>query len=229
MSSPHFAVSLMCMDLAHAAEQIGILNQHAYSFHCDVMDGHFAPNLALSPDWIKAIAPYSQVRKEAHLMADDVDRWLKPLADAGVDLISPHLEAIRNEGFRVMDRIRSLGCGTGLVLNPLTPFEAATPILPRVDLLTFMSIDTGFAGQPFIDEVLPKIEAAAVFREREGLHYEIQVDGHCYADTFRRVVDSGADTLILGNAGLFSLSDDLEQAWKCMEHNFSEAMEAGQR
>lgn len=221
---PHFAVSLMCMDLAHPAGQIEQLNKHAYSFHYDLMDGHFAPNMALSPDWIKAITPYSTIRNEVHLMADDPERWLEPLAQAGADVISPHAEAIGNDAFRIMNRIDELGCKCGLVVNPMTPFNQVELLLDRVDLLTFMTVDTGFAGQPFIDEVLGKIRQACRFREKEGLDYEIQVDGHCFSGTFAKVTKSGADTLILGNAGLFSLNHDMDRAWKIMEQTYDEAI-----
>ncbi|PLS32128.1 ribulose-phosphate 3-epimerase [Bifidobacterium margollesii] len=219
-----FAVSLMCMDFANAARQITVLNRYADSYHFDVMDGHFAPNLALSPDWIKALTPYSTVRNEVHLMAEDPGRWLEPLAEAGADVISPHIETLHANAFRTMNRIRELGCGTGLVVNPMTPFEDVKMVLPRVDLLTFMTVDVGFAGQPFIDEVLDKIREAVEYRQEHGLDYEIQIDGHCFEGTFAKAHASGADTLILGNAGLFSLSDDLDVAWGKMLDNYERAV-----
>ncbi|WEV64727.1 D-allulose 6-phosphate 3-epimerase [Bifidobacterium sp. ESL0732] len=223
MNAPRFAVSLMCMDFANVAEQISALNKHADSFHLDVMDGHFAPNLALSPDWISAIVPYTKIRTEVHLMADEPERWIEPLAHAGVDIISPHVETIHNDAFRIMNRIKENGCRTGLVLNPLTPFEEVKLLLPRVDLLTFMSVDIGFAGQSFIDEVLPKIRQAVEFREREGLNYEIQIDGHCFEGTYKKVRESGADTFIVGNAGLFNLSKDVDEAWSLMLDTYERA------
>ncbi|MCX8647791.1 ribulose-phosphate 3-epimerase [Bifidobacterium sp. B4107] len=225
---PHFAVSLMCMDLAHPADQIYQLNKHAYSFHYDLMDGHFAPNLALSPDWIRAITPYSKVRNDIHLMSDEPERWLEPLAQAGADIISPHAETIGNNAFRIMNQIKELGCKTGLVINPMTPFDQVKLLLDRVDLLTFMTVDTGFAGQPFINEVLGKIHQAYDFRNKEGLQYEIQIDGHCCPSTFARIANSGADTLILGNAGLFSLDHDLDRAWQLMEESYQAAVESAE-
>ena len=173
METPKFAVSLMCMDFSIAGEQVSTLSQHADSLHLDIMDGHFAPNLSLSPEWLKWVLPHSSVRNEAHLMTTDPDYWLEPLAQVGVNVISPHAETLNTHAFRTMNSIRALGCGTGLVVNPLTTFESILPLIERVDLLTLMTIDVGFAGQPFIDEMLAKIEQAAKYRSDHGLDYEI--------------------------------------------------------
>ena len=202
METPKFAVSLMCMDFSIAGEQVSTLSQHADSLHLDIMDGHFAPNLSLSPEWLKWVLPHSSVRNEAHLMTTDPDYWLEPLAQVGVNVISPHAETLNTHAFRTMNSIRALGCGTGLVVNPLTTF------------------DVGFAGQPFIDEMLAKIEQAAKYKSDHGLDYEIQIDGSCSEKTFAKLRNAGAETFILGNSGLFSLDRDLDKAWAKMRANY---------
>ena len=223
MSSPHFAVSLMCMDFTSPLKQISVLNNHADSYHLDVADGHFAPNLVLSPDWLKAILPSSSLRNEAHLMVTDPDMWIEPLAEAGVTMLSPHAETLNSHAFRTLDRIHALGCEAGLCLNPMTPFSQVEVLLPRVSLITLMTVDVGYSGQSFIDETLGKIEQAARYRDHEGLDYEIQIDGACNAGTFKRLRDAGADTFVLGNTGLFGLADDVETAWAKMVSSYEEA------
>ena len=223
MLPPKFSVSLMCMDFAHASEQVTILNRLADAFHLDIMDGHFAPNLSLSPDWVKALAPYSTIPLEAHLMTEQPSRWIEPLVEAGVNVISPHAETLWRDAYRVMDAIKTQGCRTGLVLNPLTPLSSVRHLLPRVDLLTLMTVDVGFAHQQFIGEMLVKIAEAAKFREDEGLAYEIQIDGSCNEKTFRQLREAGADIFILGSSGLFSLSQDLAEAWQQMAASFEQA------
>ena len=220
MEHPKFAVSLMCMDFSIAGEQVSTLSQHADSLHLDIMDGHFAPNLSLSPEWLKWVLPHSTVRNEAHLMTTDPDYWLEPLAQVGVNVISPHVETLNTHAFRTMNSIRALGCGTGLVVNPLTTFDSILPLIERVDLLTLMTIDVGFAGQPFIDEMLAKIEQAAKYKSDHGLNYEIQIDGSCSEKTFAKLRNAGAETFILGNSGLFSLDRDLDKAWAKMRANY---------
>ena len=223
MKSPTFAVSLMCMDFARAGEQVSTLSNFADSFHLDIMDGHFAPNLSLSPDWVKALAPYSDIPLEAHLMTENPERWIEPLVKAGVHILSPHAETLNRNAFRVMNSIKDHGCKTGLVLNPMTPFTEVKHLLPRVELLTLMTIDVGFAGQPFITEMLDKITEAVEFREHEGLSYEIQIDGSCSEKTFKQLREAGAERFILGNSGLFSLASDLGDAWHIMEEKYERA------
>jgi len=217
---PQFSVSLMCMDLMRAADQIQALNPLADAYHLDIMDGQFAPDLALSPAWVRAVAPLAHVPLEAHLMTERPAMWIEPLAEAGVQILSPHAETLGRDAFRVMEQIRSLGCSAGLVLNPMTPLSAVRHVLPRVDLLTLMTVDVGFAGQSLVPETLPKISEAARWREREGLGFRLQVDGACNEGTFARMRAAGADVFVLGSTGLFSLSDDLGCAWQLMEEAF---------
>lgn len=223
MPAPKFAVSLMCMDFANAGQQVATLSKHADAFHLDIMDGHFAPNLSLSPDWVKALAPYASITLEAHLMTEQPDQWIEPLVEAGVHTLSPHAETLGRNAYRVMNLIRSHGRKTGLVLNPMTPLAEVKHLLPRVDLLTLMTVDVGFAGQPFITEMLDKISEAVEFREREDLTYEIQIDGSCNEKTFKRLRDAGTDQFILGTSGLFSLAEDLDEAWRLMAEGYERA------
>ena len=220
MSQPKFSVSLMCMDLAVAGSQVAALSKHADAFHLDIMDGHFAPNLALSPDWVKSVAPFSSVTMEAHLMTDEPGRWVEPLAKAGAHIISPHAETLNRDAFRVFGMISDLGKRIGLVLNPATPLSTVEPMLGRIDVLTIMTVDVGFAGQAFIPEMLDKIAEAKRFREREGLSFSIQIDGSCNVATFKRLREAGADILVLGTSGLFSLADDIDEAWRLMAEGY---------
>ncbi|MDR0784065.1 MAG: hypothetical protein LBE83_09975, partial [Propionibacteriaceae bacterium] len=136
MKPAKFFVSLMCVDLAHPAEQIESLSGLADGFHLDIMDGHFAPNLALSPDWVKTLAPYATIPLDAHLMTEHPQQWIDPLVEAGVHVISPHAETLNRNAYRVMDAIKARGCDIGLVLNPMPPLGDVGHLLARVDLLT---------------------------------------------------------------------------------------------
>lgn len=220
---PRFAVSLMCMDFSRAGEQVRALNGLVDSYHLDIMDGHFAPNLSLSPDWVKSLGPLFGRTLEAHLMTEDPQRWIEPLAEAGVNVLSPHAETLDRNAFRVVNRIKELGCSAGLVLNPLTTLDSVRHLLPRIDLLTLMTVDVGFAGQPFITEMLDKVTEAARVREELGLEYTIQIDGSCNGSTFGALRSAGADMFILGSSGLFSLDDDLSVAWRRMQQIYLES------
>lgn len=217
---PQFSVSLMCMDLLRAGEQIAVLNERADFYHVDIMDGHFARNIALSPDFVKAAAAHGAVPMDMHLMTERPNDWIATLAEGGASTISVHAETVNRDAFRVMNTIRSYGCRTGVVLNPATPLTEVQHYLGSVDLLTIMTVDVGYAGQPFIEQMLPKIEAAAEFKRAEGLGFALQIDGSCNARTFKRLADAGAEVYILGSSGLFNLHRDLATAWDLMLESF---------
>ena len=126
--------------------------------------------------------------------------------------------------FLTMQMIQKLGCKCGVVLNPATPLSYVESYLEYIDMLTIMTVDIGFAGQKFIDQMYNKIMQAKELREKNGYHYKIQIDGHCNKENYRQLAEAGADVLIVGNAGLFGLDQDLDTACRKMEMEWKESM-----
>ena len=219
-----FAVSLMCMDFPKVGEQLNILNDLVGMYHVDIMDGHYCKNITLSPDLVKSFKKVSKLPLDVHLMTTNPEDWIDPVAEAGADIISLHAETINGQAFRLYNRIEELGLKAGLVLNPATPLSEAAHYLNRIDLLTIMTVDVGFAGQPFIEEMLDKIREAKRIREEKGYHYQIQIDGSCKASTFKKLTEAGADILILGSSGLFGLDKDLKTACAKMTESYKAAL-----
>ena len=218
--------SLMCMDFGKMKEQFRIMDKYVDLYHVDIMDGHFCKNMALTPGILKGCASLTDKEFDVHLMTTDPSDWIEMVAKAGATYISPHAETINTNAFRTMNLIRSLGCKCGVVLNPATPLSYVESYLDQIDILTIMTVDIGFAGQAFIDQMYSKIEAAKKLREEKGYHYKIQIDGHCFRENYRRITDAGADILVVGNAGLFSLDDDLDEACKKMYKEYEDCMAA---
>ncbi len=218
-----FAPSLMCMDFLKMKEQFEILNDRIDMYHVDIMDGHFCKNITLSPDLIKVFSQIATKPMDVHLMTTDPIDWIEIVAKAGATYISPHCETINTNAFRVMNLIKSLGCKTGVVLNPATPLSYIEHYLDRIDLLTIMSVDVGFAGQPFIEEMIDKIKEAKRLREEKGYSYKIQIDGSCNKNTFKRLAEAGVEVFIVGSSGLFGLNEDLNKACDQMFMDFEEA------
>ena len=148
------------------------------------------------------------------------------LAEAGASYISPHAETINSDAFRILNLIEKCGCKKGIVLNPATPLSYAEAYLNRIDILTLMTVDVGFAGQPFIEEVLDKIALAKKWREERGYHYEIQIDGSCNTRTYKKLTEAGADILIVGSSGLFTLDQDINRAIDKMYENYEVCIKA---
>lgn len=217
---PEFTVSLMCMDFLDMKHQLEVLDKNVDGYHIDIMDGHYCKNITLSPDFIKACARVAVKDMDVHLMTTNPNDWIELCAKAGARMISPHAETINTDCFRTLNRIAELGCKVGVTLNPATPLSYCKHYLNRIDVLTLMTVDVGFAGQPFIEEVLDKIAEAKRLREENGYHYKIMIDGSCNQKTFKRLYDAGADVFILGTSGLFNLDDNLQAACDKMKENF---------
>jgi D-allulose-6-phosphate 3-epimerase len=206
-------------------EQFNILNHRIDMYHVDIMDGHFAKNITLSPDFVQVCSKIATKPIECHLMVDYPGDYIEELAKAGADIISCHAETINHDAFRLIDRIESLGCKFGVAINPATPFIYAKHYMNHVKLLTIMTVDVGYSGSKFVPEVLDKIREAAAYREENQLDYIIQVDGACNADNFRAMNMAGAESYVMGNTGLFAISPDLKDAIDIMIDNFERATE----
>lgn len=215
----------MCMDFLDIPNQIAELNKRVDYYHADVMDGHFCQNITLSPDFIAAIGKIATKPIDCHLMVVNPMHWIDLLAEAGATYLSVHAETINKDAFRVFNHIENIGCKPGLVLNPATPLSSTFHYLNRIDLLTIMTVDVGFAGQPFIPEMLDKVRQAKELKEKHGFKYEIQIDGSCNKRTYQQLTDAGADVLVVGSSGLFGLDPDITKAWDMMQHEYKNATE----
>ncbi|HIE0704941.1 TPA: D-allulose 6-phosphate 3-epimerase [Serratia marcescens] len=208
--------SLMCMNLMDIRQQLAVLNRHADMLHIDIMDGHYVKNITLSPFFIEQIRPHTSLLLDVHLMVENPTDFIDPIARAGADFICPHAETINRDAFRVINQIRALGKKVGVVLNPATPVEFIRHYLHLLDKITVMTVDPGYAGQPFIPEMLEKIRQLRDLKRQQNLSYLIEIDGSCNQRTYRDLMAAGAEVLIVGSSGLFNLDPDLETAWEKM-------------
>ena len=221
---PLFSASLMCTDFLHITEELDILNEGCDMFHVDIMDGHFCRNITLSPSIIKSLRPAMKLPVDAHLMVTEPGDYLEALAAAGTDIISVHAETINVNAFRTIRRIRELGCKVGVVLNPASPIDWIDQYAEEIDLLTIMTVDVGYAGQPFIPKMLKKIEQARALREERNLRYLIQIDGACGPKTYGVLNAAGADAYVMGSSGLYRKGMTLAESCRRMREDFTMAV-----
>lgn len=224
MKVPAIAPSLMCMDLTRFGEQVSFFNDKIAYFHVDIMDGHFVPNITLSPYFVGQLKKLAKAPIDCHLMVTRPENYVASLAAAGASMISFHAETANGLAFRLMDQIRSSGMQCGLVLNPETGLDDVTLYLDLVDKVTIMTVDPGFAGQAFIPGMLKKISQFREYRQQHQLEYQIEIDGACNKSTYTALVDAGADILILGSSGLFNHDEDIAVAWRKMQQELTEAL-----
>ncbi|GHU77740.1 allulose-6-phosphate 3-epimerase [Clostridia bacterium] len=220
------APSLMCLDFLDTRAQLETIARRAVWAHTDVMDGRFAPNLTLTPDLIRAFRRVTDLPLDAHLMTVEPALWIERFAEAGATAITLHRETIDNNAFRLFDRIEALGCLPGLALCPATTIASAKHLLCRARILTIMTVDIGYAGSPFIPQMLAKIEEARAFKEREGLDFVIQIDGGCGKRTFKMLKDAGAERFVLGSSlfGRAEAEDGLDAAFDAIAREYNDEL-----
>lgn len=198
------APSILSADYARLADEIESVRQEADVLHVDVMDAHFVPNLTIGPPVVSWVRRHTDMYLDCHLMMDDPGGYLEAFREAGADGCSVHVE-VGGTG-ELIAKMRSLGLGAGLALNPETAFEEAEPWLDQIDLLLVMTVHPGFGGQSFIEEAVGKVARAREAIGERGLAVELQVDGGIDPETAPVVAGAGARLLVAGSA-IFGQAD----------------------
>jgi ribulose-phosphate 3-epimerase len=200
------APSILAADFAALGSQIEAVERGgADLIHVDVMDGHFVPNITLGPPVVRAIKRVATRPLDVHLMIEDPDRYIAAFREAGADLMSVHVEAVRHL-HRTVAAIQKLGAKAGVVLNPATPVSALEEIAPDVDYVLIMSVNPGFSGQAFIEHSLDKVRRVRALLDRAGSTAAIEIDGGIDLSTIGPAVRAGASMLVAGNA-IFGAAD----------------------
>ena len=212
MNKIKLAPSMICSDLSHLGKQVEILDEAGVDiFHWDIMDGVFVHNFCLTPDIISACRPFSDLPFDVHVALINPASFITEIADAGADIISLQFETTPHI-FRAVDTIHRSGKKAGIVINPITPLSQIEYILEEIQMVTIMTVDLGFAGQKFIRPMLKKISSLRKTIQERNLEIDIQVDGQINNHTYSDVVRAGANVLVVGTSGLFTVHDDLKTA-----------------
>lgn len=197
--------------------------QTADAIHVDVMDGHFVPNLTFGLPVVRRMAEISPLPLDVHLMIDDVDYQAQQYADAGVASVTFHVEATTQPTL-VARAIRSTGAKASIALKPESSLDMILDSLDEFDRVLIMTVEPGFGGQKFIEEMLPKIDAARSEIRRLGLGISLQVDGGIDRDSIVLAAIAGADSFVAGSSVFkhTNRSEEILALRRLAESNYSE-------
>jgi ribulose-phosphate 3-epimerase len=200
------APSILAADFTHLSDQLRLVESAGVDWlHCDVMDGHFVPNLSFGPFIIKQVNGISKLPLDVHLMISNPEKYVDAYIDAGADYLTVHGEVVKHDT-ALLKEIRSKGAKPGMSLNPDAPVEDYFPHFAHIDLFLVMSVYAGFGGQKFIPDVLTKVRTAAEWRKKHGYNYQISIDGGINVETAQAAKAAGVDILVAGTA-LFKAPD----------------------
>ena len=193
--------SMMCADFGHLEDEVKALDQAgADIFHCDIMDGNFAPNFTMGVTDVATIRRCTKKKVDCHLMIENPGDKVDWFIDAGADIVYIHPES-ECYVVKTLAHIRGRGVSPGLAINPDTSIASVEEMLGLCDYLMVMTVNPGFAGQPFLDFTKKKIGHLVERKSEYG--FRLVVDGHCSPDIVGELWQMGVDGFVLGSSGLF--------------------------
>lgn len=194
------APSILSADFSNLAQQIRMVEIGGADWiHCDIMDGHFVPNITFGPVVVEAVKRSTKLPVDVHLMIENPDKYLEDFKKAGADIISVHFEKSIHLN-RTVTKIKELGVKAGVVINPATSVQSLKDIAEYIDLLLVMTVNPGFGGQSFISNSERRIREAVELRKNSNGNFLIEVDGGINNKTIKKVLDAGCDVFVAGSS-----------------------------
>lgn len=192
--------SILNADFSKLAEEIALAEKGGADWvHCDIMDGHFVPNISFGPFIVKTAKKITRLPLDVHLMIENPDLYIEEFVKSGADIVTVHQEAVIHLN-RTVQHIKSLGAKAGVSINPSTPVSALKEIAEFADMVLIMTVNPGFGGQSFIESSLRKIKEAVRLREEMNADFIIEVDGGISSENIKKISDAGADVFVVGSA-----------------------------
>lgn len=188
--------NLLCIE-----QSIKQLEQYCDGFHLDVMDNHFVPNLTFGAEMVNTIAKSSAKQMWVHLMVDDPINWCDTLQLSEGSIVSFHFEATQSPE-KVAKCITEKKWVPSLAINPKTAVEEIESLLDIVNHVLLMSVEPGFSGQRFLEDVLPKASELKKLKP----NIVIGMDGGINLENIHEVAVAGVQDFGIASA-IFTSND----------------------
>ena len=194
--------SVLSADFACLGSEMQALKAAGADYaHVDIMDGHFVPNMSMGFPVVKALRKSSDMVLDVHLMIDTPIKYVERFCDAGADILTIHVEADTEENTRkALELIKAKGVKPAVCIKPKTPAEAILPFLDLCDLVLVMTVEPGFGGQSFMEDMMPKLRQVRALIDEKRPGCELEVDGGVNQKTAEVCKANGANVLVAGSA-----------------------------
>ncbi len=194
------APSILAADLSNLGQQIRLAELGGADWiHCDIMDGHFVPNISFGPIIVKAARRSTKLPLDVHLMIEHPEKYIEQFAEAGANSITVHQEAVIHLN-RTVQHLKELNVKAGVSINPSTPVNTLRDIAEYIDMVLIMSVNPGFGGQTFIPNSLRRVKELVKLRDEMKANFLIEIDGGIDKHTIKSAQNAGCDVLVAGSA-----------------------------
>ena len=189
--------SILNADFSRLNEEIDSIAAVSDLLHLDVMDDIFVPNFTFDFEAASKIIKESSLAVDAHLMVADVDLIAVQYAELGCASVTIHAEATANIP-QTLKNIRGAGSRASLGIKPNTQIEQYGDVIDLVDMFLIMTVEPGFGGQKFMDNMMEKVRTTRTMIGDRPIW--LQVDGGISMQTIEIALEAGADTFVVGSA-----------------------------
>ncbi len=209
---PIIAPSILSANFANLADEMDMLNRSdADWIHLDIMDGVFVPNISFGFPVLKHVSRLTHKPLDVHLMIVQPEKFIPEVKALGTHVMNVHYETCPHL-HRVVQQIRDAGMQPAVTINPATPVSLLKDIVGELYMVLVMGVNPGFGGQKFIEHTVDKVRELRELLNQTGSEALIEVDGGVNLETGARLVEAGADILVVGNA-VFSATDPMKAIW----------------